>query len=330
MKRVIAAVLVALILIGIASPLALAFIAPPESIGIISAHVFQDLAETGDTSIIFYWAIPYPSDNYTGLPPASLSIFFQLTDPTGTTVMQTTQPYVFAPFGTVGYGYGVSSFYFSAADTIVDGGAYQIQLIESPSYYETPASTSHTLTSTEWEGTTQGDMYNQFIQLCDILLGDYPSVALKSSTGSGIVLSAYGESYFRGAVPGIQTLCPKLFIEQVYSPVAMTQVPYNNSLQELYGLRLEGSEIKRGSDRIGAYFSVTGYFILGIFTFVCCLILCIFTMKKWGDLYSGMIASVILCIAAAVLMGNAVFTIVMIGALISAIAIFFQFFGKRA
>lgn len=331
MRRIIAAVLIAFLLIGIVSPLALAYIDPPESIGIISAHVFQNLAETGDTSIVFYWAIPYPSDNYTGLPPASVSIFFRLMDPTGTTTLQTTQPYVFTPFGTVGYGYGVSDFYFTAADNFTMGSACQIELVESPQYYAAPATTSHPLTTDDWSTPTQAKMHDYFITLCDLLNARYPTiVSLKAASSGGTVLSALGENYFDGAVPNLQILCPILFLQQQYSPVGMTTTPFNSNLQNQYSVRLQGSEIKRGADRIAAHVGLTGYFVLGFAVFIGCIGLCIFTMRRQWGVEPGMVASAILVVAGAVFMGNAVFTICMIGALIAGIAIMFQFHGRRA
>lgn len=306
----------------------------PNSMSVLSARGFTGLLETGDISIIFRWSVDYSdnytSANYTALNPASLAILFQLLDPTGTTVMSTATPYVYAPFETNGYNEGVSSFYFSAADAATIGANYLIRIVQSPVYFATPTSLTYTMTAADWTNTTEGDLYDYVMQTCDYLLAEYPTVTLKTSTDVGLVFSTYGESYFRAAIPGIQSLCPALFYVQDYTPSEMTVTPYTSTIQDQYSIRMQGSEIKRGADRLGAHFGLTGYFFLGMGILVACIGCGVFTSKKGWGLEPGLIGASLISVMGAVLIGNAVFTIVMIATLVAVIALMFTFVGRRA
>jgi hypothetical protein len=93
---------------------------------------------------------------------------------------------------------------------------------------------------------------------------------------------------------------------------------------------MQGSEIKRGADRLAAHFGVTGYFALGMGILVACIGCGVYTSKKGWGLEPGLIGASLLAIGGALLIGNAVFTMVMIGTLIAVIAIMFTLVGRRA
>jgi hypothetical protein len=332
-RRILGGLFALFLIIGMALPV-FAVIPAPDNVEIISARAFTDLAESGDVSVIVHWNLEYDdyvSANYTeNLEPASLTIQVGLLSVDGTTVLSATAPYVYAPFGTNGYGHGVSAFYFSAADNLTTGEAYQVRILQSATYFGSANSTSYTMTNFDWQDTTQEDMQAHILQLSDLLLAEYPLVNLKTSTDVGIVLSTFGESYYRAAVPGIQSLCPQLFYVQDYAPEATPRPTFNTDLQDTYSLRMQGSEIKRGADRLGAHLGLSGYFMLGFGVLAACIGTGVWTMKRGWGLEPGMVGASIIAIAGAVLLGNAVFTIVMIGSLIAVLAIMFTFIGRRA
>jgi hypothetical protein len=335
MKRILAVLGVMFLSLTWALPVHAQTVQPqPDSMSVLSVRAFTDLVETGDVSIVFRWSVDYGDDytaaNYTALNPASLAIIFQMYDPTGATLLSTATPYVYGPFATNGYNQGVSSFYFTAADLLPEGLGYLIRITQSPVYFTTPVSTTYTMTGNDWTNSTEGDMYDHVMQLCDYLLAEYPTVTLKTSTDVGLVFSTYGESYFRAAVPGIQALCPALFYVQDYIPTEMTVTPYDSTLQDQYSIRMQGSEVKRGADRLMAHFGLTGYFGLGMGILVACIGCGIYSSRKGWGLEPGLIGASLVAIGGALLIGNAVFTIVMIGTLIAVIAIMFSYFGRRA
>jgi hypothetical protein len=333
MGKKLAAILVATMLALLAvGPVFAVVIDQPDSMAIISARGFTDLAETGDVAMVFHWDIPYYGDNGTyPIIPASASIVFQLYAADGVTLLNTAAPYVYAPFLTNGYRQGVSVFYFTAADAITPGGAFQIRIQQSVTYYATPTSTTYTMTAGDWANDTQADMKAYVLALCDSLLLEYPTVTLASATDIGKVLGTYGDAYFTGAIPGVRMMCPALFYVQDYVPAEMAISPaYDSTLQDSYSIRMQGSEIKRGADRLGTHFGLTGYFILGSVFLVASIACAVLTMRRGWGLEPGGVAASIICIYGAWMMGNAVFTILMIMTLIGAMAIMFTFVGRRA
>lgn len=334
MKRlVLSVVLAGLMLLIMALPVYA--LEPPDSMSIQSVRAFRNLAEIGDMLIVFHYryvdASGYPTT------PASSSILFKLYSEGGD-LLAASEPYVFYAFGTNGYGDGVSSFYFGADNVTTDwGDALQIVMCGLPAYYDPlipPA--SRIMTSADYSGSeeiidSQNDLYNKIMSLCITLTGIYPTVPLRAVTDGVTVLSNYGETYFRGAIPGIQLLSPGLFLTQVYVPTVMPVEPYNMSLQDRYTARLIGTDLMRGADRLGDVVGgISGTFVWGFIVFAGCLALCIFTMRKGWGIESGMVGGAGFVILFALLMGDLFFTLTMIGALLAAMAIMFVFGYKRA
>lgn len=334
-RAILSGVLAVMALFALALP---AFaLDPPTSSTIPSVMAFQDLAEPGDMTIVFHYRILY--DSYTGFAatPASMTFSFRLFSPDGSTLLAQATPYTFYYFETYGYGNGVSAFYFDNATAPDWEGAYKINLLGISPYYDPPQTYTYTMTTADYStATTQADsrldMYTYIISVCDNFHGYYPTYNLKTSTDTGVVLSVYGEAYFRAVVPGIQTLCPQLFIVQSYVPEKMPISPaYDVSLQETYKETLAGSDLMTGADRIGEYMGhISGMFVFGIITFILCIGTCIFTMRKGWGLEPGLLVSAGLTICGSLLLGDVLFTMVMIGALIAAMGIMWVIFMKRA
>ncbi len=334
--KIFVSILLALLAVYITTPGVLAqdWETPPTAMEIINCQAYQDMAEDGDISIVFYWNLI--ADNYSDMSPASQTILFQLIDTDNTTVLSYSVPYVYAGFQTNGYGHGVSAFYLAASDNIAWGQPYYIRIVQSPVYYESPGTYYRTMSAADWsDAASQSESREEFkdyiLQLCDLLSGVYTTLSFKASLENGLFLNGLGESYFRATVPGIQILCPELFATQVYDPEEWDNTsPYDLSLQETYSARLQGSEIKRGADRLGEHFGISGNCIIGKCLLSCCIGLGIYTSKKGWGMEPGMVGASILAVGGAVYMGNAVFTMVMIATLLAAIAIMFQFFHKKA
>lgn len=333
MKRLgITAIMVVVIVLAFATP-ALAYLAAPDSpMTFPSVRVFQNTVEDGDVAIIFEYNIPYSSYPDT---PASLSIVFRCYSPDGTTLLNTATPYNFTLFETHGYGHGVGVFYFPASENLSWGGAYILNIQQLPLHYNPTDSISYTLVSADYSSATlqadsQYDVYNYLLGICDEFQDYYPDVGLKSTTDTAIVLSAYGEAYFRGAIPGLQLICPQLFLVQTYVPEPMTTENYTMALGEQYKERLLGTDIERGAERLGDYFGVGGYFVLAVLTFGLALAAPIWTSRRGWGIEPGLAVAAAIVICASLLIGDAVFTIVMIASLIAAMAVMYVFLLKRA
>ncbi len=334
MKRLLSIGLLLAVVLSLIAPLPVyAFLDAPLSMTFQSVKAFQNVAVDGDEVIVFHYRITYAPDDYP-LTPAADSIMFRLYSSDGT-LEATSRPYVFSAFATNGYKDGVSAFYFTESLPWED--ACEINIIGVPVYFDPiPTPASYTMTIADYSTASnmtasRTGLYDEVMFLCDELISVYPSVTLKGSTDAGIVLTSSGEAYFRGAIPGVQTMCPQLFFVQIYAPTKIAVEAYNMILQTKYTGTLEGTDLKRGMNRLGNVIGgVSGAFVLGIFVFLGCLSLCIWTMRKGWGLETGMVAGAGVVITGAVLIGDFLFTLTMIGGLIAAMGIMYVVAYKRA
>jgi len=332
-RLALTAVMVAIAFLAFASP-ALAYLEPPTgAMTIPSVRVFKDTVAPGDVAMIFEYNIPYSTSYPT--TSASLSIAFRCYSPDGATLLNTATPYNFTLFENNGYGHGVGLFYFPASANLYWGQAYKLNIQQLPLLYNPASSISYQLTSADYSSATlqvdsQDDVYNYILGICDAFKGYYPAVGLKSILETTIVLSQYGEAYFRGAVPGIQLICPQLFLVQTYIPEIIPVQEYTMELGEQYSQKLVGTDIERGAGRLGNYFGVGAYFVLAVVTFGLALGASIWAARKGWGIEPGFIIATVIVICASLLIGDAVFTIVMIASLVAALAIVYVILLKRA
>ncbi len=313
-----------------------AFITAPTSITFSSVTAFRELSTSGDIDILFHYSMPYASDNYTSTP-ASESIMFRVIATDNLTVLQTGVPYVYPYFESNGYGEGVGSFHFTSTDNITWGDAVTLQIVKLPAYFSPSETKSYTMTSSNYVTATTQEanrlLLKDYILLeCDKLAASYSAtgVILKATSDSGIVLSSYGENYFRGAIPGLQALCPELFFIQLLIPEAMPTTAYDMSLQTTYTNRLVGTDMGAGFDRLGAIIGVGGAFAAAALNFVLTFALCIYvTRKGWGT-EIGLLGGALMGIGLMLIVGDIVFTLVMVGSLVAAIGLVWIFMLKRA
>ena len=308
----------------------------PDALQIIDAAVFQNVSQTGDFAVIFHGKINYDSDNGTyPETPASKTIMIRMYSDNGT-LIASTQPYVYSLFQTNGYGDFISGFYFSAADAPTWGEDHRLNITGSPAYYSPiPTPINYTLQPSDYfdssgqEENREG-VYLYIIQLCDEFQAIYPDVNLKSTTDVGTVLSAYGEAYLKSAIPGLENICPQLFYVQVYTPDTIDVVPYNLDLADEMATHTEGGELQRGMNRVGEFFDVSGEFVWGVLVFIGSIIAMIFTSRKGWTIWPGMAVSFLLVILIAVLIGDFMFNLMMIIALLGAIGIVWILQLRRA
>ena len=332
MRRLLLVLLMVIVMLsGIALPVFA--IDPPDSMSLPSIHAYRNLAEDGDTLVVFNWNWDF-SDNYSDTPSSS-SIMFRLYDTDGTTLLATGTPYVFSPIDTNGYGNNIGSFYFSAADNLTWNQSYILNIQGAPAFFSGNATFNYTLTTSDYSlETTQEDnrneLYAYIMLLCDRFDSLY-DIEMKTSSDSGVVLSSYGELLFRGAVDGLQALCPQLFFIQVYIPEILPVDSYNMTLQTTYTDRLAGTDIENGFERLGAFMGgMSGSLAGGLLFFGGIMALCIVVARKGWPIELGIGASILIGIFAAILVGDVMFTILMIGSLVAGLGIFYLLTFKRS
>jgi len=316
-------------------PVSALAVEPPDTLEVPSAKVFRNLAEDGDWCLVFQYN--FTTDNYS-TTPASDSLIFRLYNEDDV-LIDTVSPYVFPYFESNGYGNGVRSFYLSASDSPPAWeDAVSVNIYGAPAFFSPAQTFTYTLTANDYTSETsqdgnQNEFYAHILLLADRLAGVYQDtgVVLKSTSDSGVVLSTYGELYFRGAIEGIQSLCPALFFIQVYIPEKMElESPYDTSLQDTYTGRLEGTDMEEGFENIGAFIGVSGTFAAGLIMLAMCMGLCVWCIRKQWGVEIGLVGSALIAIGAALIVGSVVFTIVMIASLVAGILIVNQWLLKRA
>lgn len=318
-----------------ASPV-FAYLTNPNSMSIIEGEWFRNVAVAGDMVYVFHFKIDYGSSPTYPDTPASDTIIFRLYDTDGTTLITTNKPYPYVLFASRGYGDGVSSFYIPASDEGVWEAAYKANIVGLPLYFTGLSSYVSEIAPSDWNTeaddmeTQRETMYDYILGLCDDLKIIYSTIPMTTATDGEFTLSPYGESYFTGAIPGIYSMCPKLFFSQVYVPTRVASENYSMALGLQYKARLEHTDIQRGLDRIGEWFKLPGEFIAGIITMGLCIWACVYTMRKTWGLEPGLYISGGIVTLAAVLVGNWLFALLMIGMLVSAIALFWIIKLKKA
>ena len=313
-------------------------ITPPDSVTISNVKVFRSLAQTDDMLVEFHYSMPYAGDNYTDTP-ASKSIMFRLYDVDGTTLSQSSTPYVYTFFESNGYGEGVGSFYLTPDEAPDWEASIKINICGVPAFFslEDPFPKDYTLTLSNYVAETTSEANRQLLKdwvllECDDLTVAYEDtgVVLKTSSDAGIILSQYGEGYFRGAITGLQALCPELFFIQTLIPQQMEVQTYDMSLGETYTERLGADEWGEGFTNLGSLIGVGGLFAAAAVTFILSFIFCLWTTKKGWGTEIGMMGSALIIIGMAILVGDIVFTIMMCLSLVASMGLVWLVFLKKA
>lgn len=183
-----------------------------------SFNVYRNLLETGDMLLLIYSNIPYdapvPDD------PVTETYIWRMIDTDNVTELGSTVGYAFQDRG---YGYNVCSMYWDADNVtnlgIVWGTEYTIRLSGNPAAFDTPRTYNFSLSSTDYTSSTttanvREEMGTRIISVAtelNIKWALHSDYYLTLEIETGTVLSIYGEAFFRGAILGLQGMCPQIF-----------------------------------------------------------------------------------------------------------------------
>ena len=185
----------------------------PTDVDISLPMVFQDLIVTNDFLVVAPYEVNFAG---TQEEPINKTFLFKLIDTNGITELGSILAY---PYYEGGYGPGVISFYFDEAPASGWEEPYIIRVEENPAYYPSPQTWSFPLSSADYTQIDGQDenralLKSKILNICTDLDLVY-TYALKAEEDTGTYLSSYGESYFRGAIRGLQNMCPELFVVQI-------------------------------------------------------------------------------------------------------------------
>lgn len=185
--------------------------ATPDSTPSVEVDIYGNILETNDRLFIIYANIPYGT---TPDEPVTEAFIWSLIDTDGVTTLGTTTGFSFVDNG---YGYNVYSFYFSAAEALSWNTAYTVRLSGNPTIFDTPPVYNYPVDNADYADNTSSvrtSIAERVLYLANQLNIEWnlsASSYLTYESEIGSVLSILGESFFRNAIYGLQSLAPSCF-----------------------------------------------------------------------------------------------------------------------
>ncbi len=268
----------------------------PTSTPTVTPFVFKNLLAAGDKLMVWEQNIPYAS-----IPDALSTEAFtwSLIGDDGATVLGQTKGYVSILAAANGYGYAVSSLYFSASDNFTWGSAYTLRLSGTPAVFTTPPVYEYPVSASSY--STLSDQADEQAELASWVLttaldlntrwGLTSSTSLLSEQESGTYLSQQGEAVFRGSIYGLQGLCPAVF---QFSPLTITATnrtwtnTYSTNVSSQYAGTWVGTSQQAGADLMGTTYDLTSV-ILTIIIAVAVLAANLIVSQKAGSIWSALL-----------------------------------------
>lgn len=291
------------ILVCISSPfwawsIAYAIDPPDSNPSVSNQHINRNLLTTGDILIYGDYNIPYatPPDVF-----ASQSYIFKLIATDNTTELGAITPYVFFDNG---YNEGVFGFYFSSMTTanITWGQPYIIRISQNPVQFASPTELDYVIptnvyTSANTTADNQVELAINIITAASRLEQTYTDYTLLDTAAGGTVLSSpSGETYFRGAIYGVQAMAPSLFMVQVleYDTTYRTwTTAYTDNISE----RFDGTWVGDSENATADLFGTTRQTAMGIIPLVFCGGAIVVSFMKWRRSEAGLIVAGVILIA---------------------------------
>lgn len=271
---------------------------PPNSISIDVTYVNRNLIESGDRLFYAIYDIDYSS------PPTEdidELFIFRLVDTDGVTELGSNEAF---PFETQGYGKGVISFYFTAADAaaLAWGSSYYIRVQGKPGFFTVPPDEIFIIDASDYTTlTTQADnreeTRNNIIAISRILESEWPKTLL-TEIEIGTVFSLDGEEYFRNSIFGIQAMVPSLFETQI-ADADYTERTWNTTQQSAYESRLTGTIPGNAIQGISDIFSLDFNMVASLPILIAAILCIVAAAKMNGKPEAGF-----LCAAALVILGG--------------------------
>ena len=222
MKSIWLSLILALLMIVTLATPALAIDLPDSTPQLINAYAYRNVLETGDILIVLYENTPYattPTDfSY------SEAFIWRWIDTDNVTELGQQVGY---NYNENGYGYNVIGFYFDSGNVTAKGIVYNppgvnyvMRLSGNPAafpgdipYYDfiVESSSYSALTDTSQVKDAITNLVLYLAADLDNKWGLTATYSLISEGDTGTILSLYGQTFFRGAIYGIQAMAPDAF-----------------------------------------------------------------------------------------------------------------------
>lgn len=283
----------------------------PDSVNLSNIEVFHDLIKTDDFLAIAPYSVPF-----TTLPDDGIdeTFIFSLLDEDGDELGSVTA----YPYNDLGYGSGIVSFYLESGTTWES--AYTFRVRENPAFYPSAQHWDFTIGPSNYSSASdQSDALRTKLITVSQALGTEWTVELLTSSEGVSYLSTYGESYFLNAIPGLATMCPRIFYTQVRSPDYSTR-SWDYSFANTLATRYDDTFIENFMTGFAGLFTVNTSAAMNVASMIMFVILILIATKYFkGTTYS------------AILDGYALLLLLMLNGMISMIIVgFIAFLGIMA
>ena len=265
---------------------------PPDSAPTAEFWVYQNLLETGDRLMLIYQNIPYgtiPDD------PIWQTYMWRMLDTDNTTELGTALSYA---FNDSGYGYNLTSMYWDAANVTAAGmmwnTTYTVRLSQNPIMFTSPADYNFSLSAADYsvltaEADVKAELAARILAIGAELdqrwaLG--ATYSLLNETETGTVLSIYGEAFFRGAIYGLQGLCPQVFA-YIISDLDLTARTWSTSYVTVLENQYAGTWVDTAKAAGATLFGTTYDLTALIVTLIVCGVLAALAIILSGDAWHG-------------------------------------------
>lgn len=303
MKRIGLGILTALLgIVALATPALATYIALPDSTPTIEeVYQFRNVLETGDWLIVFKENTPYAS-----VPTAlayTQAYIWRLIDTDNTTELAQAQGYSYHESG---YNYNIISFYLDSGNVTAKAMTYgtdilNLRLSGTPVAFASPPVYNYPIPITSYSSLTataavKAALSTLIIELATDLNTEWALAAayyLTDDVETGTFLSIYGQTFFRGAIYGLQAMAPDAFevkITDINTTARTWTTAYITSLETQYAGNYLGQALSKGETLLDVDYNLFGLLLsLGM------VIVIIFThwwLRKSGNIWTGITESI--------------------------------------
>lgn len=297
---------------------------PPDSLEILSAQAYRNLVKDGDMLIVFHYNIHYAT---TPDEPANDLFIFRVLSPDG----EELGVVLAYAYYSKGYEQGGSAFYWETS-TPTWGAANKVQIVGNPSQFSPPPELNYILSPSDYCGSTlkeenQKALADYLIDMARDLEVNWDKYLI-GETQAGTVLNEDGEAYFRGAIPGLQVMCPQIFYIQSITP-EYEERDWETGQATTYVERYKGTWVGDALDGVGDLLHVEPTMITGGFILLAMLGTMVLSHKFFDTTTPGLVLGLCLFVMGGVL-GFIPMAMIALGSLAIAMFLLYVFFFKPA
>jgi hypothetical protein len=263
-------------------------------------YVYRHVLETNDFMLLIYENTPYA---VTPNATATDAFIWRLYATDNVTELAQTTSF---SFDNKGYGYNLISMYFDNATAPTWGLTYYVRMAGNPAVFVTPPTYTFQLSVADYStstdhATTEAELTARILTVARDLYSQWGLTIATSLTAEfemETYLSTHGQSFFRGAVYGLQAMAPDLFpygIADIDITDRTWTLTYTNSLANQWvGTWVEDAQ-QAGKEFFEVDYDLTSVFMVLILAAA----ILVANVMLAGDTWAGMIDVSVVLIATA-------------------------------